>query len=316
MFVVLALSGADLAHARDAGPLLNSPAIELDEQQAANLPPLRQVWVISSRRGTHLEFWSHGDQRHGWTLASQEEFLATDQPHVATCVYVHGNRIHHAQALRDGWQVYQQIAGCLPPEQPLRFVIWSWPSTEIEGPLQDVRLKACVSDTHAGHLACLVDRINPDVPVSLVGYSFGARLIGGALHLLGGGRLAGHALQQRTHPHRAPLRVVLMAGALDSHALTPHGRNGLAASQVERMLVTVNSKDPVLHHYPLLAGLLRKGPPALGYTGFFASSLGEEGHKVAQWNVACYVGKEHDWRRYLYSPAILSRLRSYVLFDD
>jgi hypothetical protein len=81
------------------------------------------------------------------------------------------------------------------------------------------------------------------------------------------------------------------------------------------MLVTVNSKDRVLHHYPLLAGWLQMGPPALGYTGFFAESLGPQSHKVQQYNVTAYVGKEHDWQGYLYSPAILSLLRSYVLFE-
>ena len=173
----------------------------------------------------------------------------------------------------------------------------------------DVRHKACVSDRHAWHLAWLVDQMHPRGALSLIGYSYGARLVCGSLHLLGGGRLAGHALDQRVHPARLPLRAVLLAGALDSHALMPHGRNHRALSQVERMLVTVNSRDPVLLHYPLLAGLFQKGPPALGYTGFFPESLGDDCFKVAQWNVGPYVGKEHDWERYLDSPAIVSRLR-------
>jgi hypothetical protein len=107
-----------------------------------------------------------------------------------------------------------------------------------------------------------------------------------------------------------------MAGALDSSSLVPRGRNGRAISQVDRMLVMINPLDPVLTHYPLLAGLLHKGPPALGFTGFSVSSLGHDRHKVAQWNVSGYVGKEHDWQRYIHSPRIISVLKGYALFAD
>jgi hypothetical protein len=226
---------------------------------------------------------------------------------------VHGNRIRHEEALRDGLQAYKQLSACMR-DQPLRFVIWSWPSTQVPRPLNDVRLKACVSDAHARHLAWLVDQMPAESCVSLIGYSFGARLVGGALHLLGGGSLAGHALAHRSSSQRVPLRAVLLAGALDGHSLLPHGRNSRAVSQVDRMLVTVNCKDAVLHHYPLLGGLLSNGPPALGYAGFFTESLGADGYKVVQWNVNSYVGQDHNWRRYLGSPAILSRLQSFALF--
>lgn len=325
-----AMLAVPVSPALAAGPELHSPDIELvpgsnpaPATPAVTRAPLRQAWVISSRRAgrcdpqdAHLEYWRHDDCAERWIAAGQAEFLATDRPGVITCFYVHGNRISHGEALRDGRRAYRQVARCLPDGQPLRFVVWSWPSTQIEGPLKDVRQKACISDWHAWHLAWLVDQIHPEVPISLVGYSYGARMIGGSLHLLGGGRLAGHVLTKRLHPARLPLRAVLLAGALDSHSLLPHGRNHRAMSQVEKMLVTVNSRDSVLHHYPLLTGLFHKGPPALGYTGFYTGSLGHERGKVAQWNVSSYVGSEHDWQRYFYSPAILARLRSYALSVD
>src|SRR5690606_13436013 len=95
---------------------------------------------------------------------------------------------------------------------------------------------------------------------------------------------------------------------LDSHALLPRGRNGQAVSQVEHLLISVNRRDPVLHHYPLLGGLLHRGPPALGYTGFFKHTLGNSGSNVEQWDVSRYVGKSHDWRDYLNSRAVVSKI--------
>lgn len=284
---------------------------------------LRQVWVISSRHSgrcdSHdagLHYWRHDDLSGQWAPASHEEFVAADQPGVPTCVYVHGNRISHQEAVCNGWQAYQRIAGQCQADMPLRFVIWSWPSTEIQGQLKDVQYKACVSDSHAWHLAWLIDQLDPQAPTSLIGYSYGSRLIGGCLHLLGGGRLAGHALMGRVHPDRLPVRVVLMAGALDSHSLVPNGRNGRAMTQVERMLVMINPLDPVLFHYPHLGGLFHKGPPALGLTGLSLASLGHERDKVSLWNVSRYVGSEHDWRRYIYSPRVVSALREYALFAE
>lgn len=315
----LALATA-MAPLRAAGPWLIDAASEMQLGDAApetRLPaPSRQLWAISSRHASEscahdarLEYLRYEEAAGRWLPADHAEFLAADEPGAITCIYVHGNRVDPQQALRDGQVVWRQLTGCLPAEQPLRLVIWSWPSTQIEGPLQDVRVKACVSDYHAWHLAWLVDQIHAETPVSLIGYSFGARLVCGSLHLLGGGKLADHMLAHRLHEQRPLLRVALLAGALDSPALLPHGKYHCALSQVQRMLVLVNQRDPVLHQYPLLRGWFHQGPPALGYTGFFTSALGCDSGKVQQCNVSRQVGSDHDWRRYLANFGIVARLR-------
>jgi hypothetical protein len=278
------------------------------------------VWTISSRQtpcgdadAPRLSYWRLHPQSNEWTPSTHEAFLAADDPAVPSCFFVHGNRVSHGESFDIGWRAYKRFRAHAPPERRFRFVIWSWPSTRIQGQIKDVRVKARQSEAHAIYLAWLLDQMHPQTQVSLVGYSYGARLIAGSLHILGGGRSAGRGLATRVHPQRLPLRAVLMAGALDSNALLPHARNGLALTQVDRMLVLTNPADEVLKYYRLLYGLGGK-MQALGAAGAAGlRSLGDRA-KVAHWNVSRFVGSDHDWARYLYSPVIVERIDDYALY--
>jgi hypothetical protein len=276
----------------------------------------RQVWVISSRAacgivpgsGPRLSAWRYDRAAGRWAGSDVDSFLASGSPDVPTVFFVHGYRISHNEAFRTGWMAFQRFSAQVPSDQPLRFVVWSWPSAQVQGILADMRSKACQCDLHAYYLAWLLDRIDPREPVSLIGYSLGSRLIAGALHLLGGGRLAGRSLTQRANPARPPMRAVLMAGALDAHSFAPHGRNGRALAAVKQMLVMVNPADYVLRFYGLLYGL-GGGPDAVGYVG----AAGADDRKLKHWNVSRYVGEEHGCESYLFHPAIMAGLKNYIL---
>ena len=286
-------------------------------------PPHRdEIWTISSRqvafddeRSPRLSYWQYCHQTGQWTPSSHEAFLASDDPALPNCFFVHGNRVNHDEAFQIGWRAYERIRSQAPPRRRFRFVIWTWPSTQIPGLLKDLRLKAQRAEAHAYYLAWLLDQMHPQTRVSLVGYSYGARLIASSLHLLGGGRSAGRALVSRLHPDRRPVRAVLMAGALDNNALLPHARNGLALTQVDRMLVLTNPADEVLKYYRLLYGLGSK-VQALGAAGVAGLQSLANQSKVAHWNVSRLVGSEHDWSRYLYSPAIASRIERHALYAE
>ena len=74
-----------------------------------------------------------------------------------------------------------------------------------------------------------------EAPLSLWGHSFGARAVTGALHLLGGGQLCGHVLDERVHAERAPAQVVLLAAALDNDWMMPGHFHGQALSQTSQL---------------------------------------------------------------------------------
>lgn len=285
-----------------------------------------QIWVISTRGAgssriadenvDRLDYRRFDARSRRWQTAGAEEFFATDQAALPMTVFVHGDRTSYQEAISLGWTTYRWVE-CQAAGRPFRFVVWSWPADQVlrRGRL-DSRLKACRSDAQAYHLAGLVDRIDPVVPVNLIGHSYGARIITGAMHILGGGQVGGRGLMARETPEkRARVRAVLVAAAMDADWLLPGRRHGRAIGQLDRLLLIYNPRDPGLKWYPLLYGL--GGPSALGYVGLPCSGqLGPEREKVETVCLAGSVGRYHEWIRYMRAPELTSRVAQYAFLES
>ena len=177
-------------------------------------------------------------------------------------------------------------------------------------------MKARRSDTQSFYLASWLERLPKDTPVGLIGYSFGARVVGGALHLAEGGALLGRTSEGTlADEDRRPFRVMLVAGALDCEWLLPESRNGLAGRAVERMFITRNCCDPVLRLYPRMRRC--DSSSALGFAGPASPGrLRQSGLDFEVVPVECQVGRDHGWHTYLRSSAVRSRLAWYAFLDD
>jgi hypothetical protein len=277
--------------------------------------PLDQVWLISTRSlGCTVAIDSPPNfqvQRRSaegsWTNSSIDEFLATDDPGIATCIVIHGNQVDYSYAVEQGMLAYRQLTVGLPPEQPIRFVIWSWPSDRIHGLLKDVRLKASRTTGESKYLAWMLHRLNPETPVSLVGFSFGARIATGALHVLAGGSLNGFSLPPVSGT-RTPIRVVLVAAGLHNDWLAEGRTHGQALEVVDWMLLINNSCDMALKRYRFLDTC--RDAEALGYTG----PAGWSPHygKIREFDACCDLGKAHDWNRYLNSGRYAALMRQQI----
>jgi len=307
--------------------------------------PDAEVWLVSTRgasrsrvsaeAGERIRYFVLGQSRR-WRPSSAEALIEAIQTPVPTTIFVHGNRADWGDATSEAFELLRAI-GRQAPERAFRMVIWSWPSDRIRGGnRKDVRVKAAYSDVQGHYLADFLRRLDPKVPVNLVGYSFGARIITVALDLLDGGRRGSTTLPEPgprdpaaaepaplpAEPHlpaelpaaAAPpkRRAVLIAAALDAGWLAPGGRHGRAAGQVERMLITRNCCDPVLRLYPLMNGL--GGPQALGYVG--PVCLGDNRAKTETVDVSCAVGRAHDWSRYIAAPGLKRRLAEFSFLDS
>ncbi len=283
-----------------------------------------QLWIVSTRNTSYcnpsieqtsrLKYY-RSDVNCRWQPATLGDLLSADDPAVTTLFYIHENRVTRGESFQRAHAVFDRVS-CFAGDRPFRLIAIAWPADRIScRPRPDVQAKAHRSEAHGFYVAWLIDQMNPDILIGLFGYSFGPRMITTALHYLGGGSIRNTVLANRVHPERRPVRATLMAAALDAHWLIPGQRHGNALTQVDQMLVLVNSRDKALRWYPrLYRG--RRGPHALGYVGLSRDSrIAQYGERVSQWNVTGYVGRTHSWSVYEGSSGTMSKVVPFLLGD-
>lgn len=283
--------------------------------------PLDQLWLVSCRglgaAGREQNFARLGYWRYvassGWVTSNRDEFLLSGGLVSVTSVFVPGNGYSGKQVRELGSVAYRRLVAGAANETPLRFVIWSWPSDRINaGPVQDARVKAARTTLAAWYLARWLDDLEPLGDISIIGCSFGARVVGEALELRGGGRLGPYELTDPAST-RSQVRVVLVSAAIDNDWLLPGRRLGHALSHVERLLLINNTSDSVLRRYGWLYGR-RNSAAALGYTGLIGvRRLGDNAAKVRQIDATNTVGRQHGFMNYFSVPRVVGWMRPYVL---
>jgi hypothetical protein len=243
-----------------------------------------------------------------WQASDLESFLTFD-PAVPTLVFVHGNQITPSDARREGLAVYRRVIENGSDAPPIRFVIMSWPSSRVGGLLRDVRVKATRTDPAGCQLAWLLDQMPAETPLTLVGFSYGARIVTASLHILAGGHLGHLHLGERMHPQRPQVNAVLMASALHAHWLGEGQYHGLAMTQVNQMYLVNNCSDPAMRFYHL-AFRGRGRPQALGLRGP-ARMSSDERMKIHMRDVSRY-GSQHNLFVYLCAPGVTAQIFEYA----
>lgn len=242
-----------------------------------------------------------------WQPIAWSDVAAEFAEPMPTVVYVHGNRVDDGEDRSHGLALYRQLAARKGEAQPIRYVIWSWPSEQIRGPRKDYQLKAARTRPVGWQLAWAIDQWPEESPLELVGYSYGARVVTGALHLLAGGELDDLRLVDRAHPARPPVRAALVAAAVDADWLQPGGFHGRALEQVDQLLLVNNQLDPAMRFYHL--AIEGRNSRALGYAGVAGRAhLGELADRVRAIDVSDAVGRSHALGDYLAAPEPVGRV--------
>lgn len=292
----------------------------IGQSEAPAASASHELWLVSCRHGAlvdgdpnRLVFAAHR-QASGWSAASQDDFRRSSSP-AANCVLLLGHGYTAGETRQLGTTIYRRLTAGLPPEQPVRFIIWSWPSDRGDiGPVKDLRMKAGRTPQVAHCFARWLDETPLAGRVSLLGTSFGARIVMEALELRASGRLGSVQLADATSLDRKGVNVVLVSAAIDSDWLFPGRRLGSSLTGVDRLLLINNRDDSVLNRYHWLYGRRSKAA-ALAVTGLAVSRLGERAGSVRQIDAASIIGRQHGCGPYFDSPRLLAAMRP-VLFGD
>lgn len=271
------------------------------------------VWVVSTRclggvcsmpeqPSFSVEQLVHDDRgRRQWQRATLSDMLTDSSRPLA--IFIHGNRYEPADAKKQGITLSQRLARFSPTNVPARTVIFSWPSQKKGLLLADGRTKyrRCYTDAH--YLAALLAQVDPEQPVAIVGYSFGALITLQALEDLcsrGDGLPCGKG---SLHCRPGPVHVVLVAPAVRSDALAPCGPYHESVNCVDRLTVIINTRDDALRFFPFLDQ--QHDSAALGYVGMPRRWAGEN-TSFRMTNAASIVGRQHSLLRYLESATLSS----------
>jgi hypothetical protein len=159
-------------------------------------------------------------------------------------------------------------------------------------------VKAARTTPVGWQLAWAVNQLPQESPVTLVGYSYGARVVTGALHLLSGGSMGELKLYEPRNPLRPPLRAALVAAAVDAAWLRPGGYHGQAVDAVESLTLVNNQLDPAMRFFHL--PVENRHARALGYAGLRATSAwGDAAGRIHSFDVTGSVGRHHAIAEYL-----------------
>lgn len=169
-------------------------------------------------------------------------------------------------------------------------IAFDWPSQRISrNDVRDVNEKGRRAYIAGCHLARFLSGFPLSSRITLLGQSFGGRVVLSALHLLGGGCLNS---QDHDSPVRLPalrpdlhLRGILLAAASDHDWLGPNQRFDRALHSCEGLLNLYNRRDEALVLYPFLRRSGRRR--ALGRIGLRPSDFDRLGPLAARY-------EEHD----------------------
>jgi hypothetical protein len=300
----------EVVHSADNGRVFANGVRAQDEIVVVNVRGLCGICdPASMRAGIAIENYAIYDEtgHRRWQRSDLESFLAYDSS-VPTIIFVHGNRITPSDAKQQVLDLYRRMMHYGASGPPIRLVIFSWPSEQAGGLLRDVRIKAARTGPAGCQLAWLVDQMPAETPISLVGFSFGARIITGGLHLLGGGNLGHLALYERVHPDRPPVNAVLISATLHAHWLGEGQYHGRAMTQINRLLLVTSCRDPAMRYYHLA---FDGRPRALGLSGPTYMSAAERS-KIERRDVTRYVSR-HLLDQYLCVPGLPGQIWDYAM---
>ena len=167
--------------AEDLGTDVEAATVE----QVAAAPVLENEFWVVGQAGNG--FYLYRMEAGAWVAKSVDDFATTNGA-FATIVYAHGYQTDMTDATQDAaafkatLDAARQSVGA---ERPFRLVVWKWNSERDTARIRiDAQEKAFLADYSGKALGRFLGGLDPNGDLALVGFSFGARVVGSALQTL------------------------------------------------------------------------------------------------------------------------------------
>ena len=267
--------------------------------------PDDEVWLVSSRaikaqQPCSQQPLSSGlrcDQFCGdrWTGSGVQQLIdqhRTD-PSRPTFIFVHGNRTDSFWAQRRGLQVYQSLFGSAKQLPPVRFVIWSWPTDVMRGPLIDFQTKSERALFEGQVFGEFLVALGKENRVSLMGYSLGTQVVLGGLEVA-----AQTSVQESSTAESQDFRYPMMVIAPVTHCHWPQCEQqvDMVLSQCGEMTAFRNPQDKAIRAFHLFcqqANGLCYDAQQMGIDALIMRA-----GNVHQYDLSQVAGREHNIVRY------------------
>ena len=269
-----------------------------------------EIWVFSTRRLPgicHLpKVVNPSVQRYEsahcrWLSDDIGNLLSGKGPLV---IFLHGNRYDAWSAKQQGIRLARRCNSFTSHAVDTQLMIYSWPSQQDGCLLKDGRNKYHRCFTEGHYLAWLLGQIDPERPVVFIGYSFGALITLEALEDLVAAENEGSPVSPwQSRP--GDTRLIFVAPAVRCDAFAPCGKYRETLACVDRVSITINSRDDALRFFHLLD--TRTNVDALGYTGMPRRWMPSEILYSAV-DARRIIGREHGLPLYLKSNTLMHRI--------
>jgi len=219
-------------------------------------------------------------------------------------IFLHGNRYDAWSAKQQGIRLAKRCSFFTSHSVDTQLMIYSWPSQQDGCLLKDGRNKYHRCFTEGHYLAWLLGQIDPERPVVFIGYSFGALITLEALEDLVAAENSGRPVSPWQH-RPGDTRLIFVAPAVRCDAFAPRGKYRETLACVDRVSLTINSRDDALRFFHLLD--TRTKVDALGYNGMPRRWMPPEILYSAV-DARRIIGREHGFPLYLKSNTLMHRI--------
>jgi len=265
-----------------------------------------EFWIVGNN-GFDYYFWKF--ENNTWRRLTSDDFFSTDDPGRTTIVWAHGYQTDMVDATQRASVLHALIERGqrnTNSSKPYRLVVWKWDSERNMARIRvDAKNKTALANCSGVSLGKFIGRFNPSDDVCLIGFSFGAQVVGSALQYIatypnayqqnvtGRESKEGFATSGKlTSKKSGSVSLMLISAACDSGVFEIGGAYSSGATIPAKVLNVFNPYDFALHYYPFVSNVRSD---SLGVHAVTSEVFPNAKGRVNNFNVSETVGRKHSF---------------------